>query len=131
MSIGMALIVAAFAFKVIRMPAIRVEKLSKSVPDAGRELTILNAVTFDIDDGETVAITGASGGAPLPVEVFERFKKITGISLRGGWGMTETAPAGTNLPYDGDAPAGTTWPERTLATPHSKVATIVAPVDAQ
>jgi hypothetical protein len=49
----------------------------------------------------------ASGGAPLPVEVFERFKKITGISLRGGWGMTETAPAGTNLPYDGDAPAGT------------------------
>ena len=43
------------------MPAIRVEKLSKSVPDAGRELTILNAVTFDIDDGETVAITGASG----------------------------------------------------------------------
>jgi len=49
----------------------------------------------------------ASGGAPLPVEVFERFKKITGISLRGGWGMTETAPAGTNLPYDGDVPPGT------------------------
>ncbi|MCW5680311.1 MAG: dicarboxylate--CoA ligase PimA [Xanthobacteraceae bacterium] len=49
----------------------------------------------------------ASGGAPLPVEIFERFKKLTGISLRGGWGMTETSPAGTNLPYDGDAPAGT------------------------
>jgi long-chain acyl-CoA synthetase len=49
----------------------------------------------------------ASGGAPLPVEIFERFKKITGISLRGGWGMTETAPAGTNQPYDGDTPPGT------------------------
>jgi long-chain acyl-CoA synthetase len=49
----------------------------------------------------------ASGGAPLPVEIFDRFKKITGISLRGGWGMTETAPAGTNQPYDGDTPPGT------------------------
>ncbi|MBK8007410.1 MAG: dicarboxylate--CoA ligase PimA [Rhizobiales bacterium] len=49
----------------------------------------------------------ASGGAPLPVEIFERFKNITGISLRGGWGMTETAPAGTNQPYDGDIPPGT------------------------
>lgn len=49
----------------------------------------------------------ASGGAPLPVEIFDRFKKITGISLRGGWGMTETAPAGTNLPYDGEVPPGT------------------------
>ena len=48
----------------------------------------------------------ASGGAPLPVEIFERFKNITGISLRGGWGMTETAPAGTNQPYDGDIPPG-------------------------
>jgi long-chain acyl-CoA synthetase len=49
----------------------------------------------------------ASGGAPLPVEVFDRFKKLTGISLRGGWGMTETAPAGTNQPYDGETPPGT------------------------
>jgi long-chain acyl-CoA synthetase len=49
----------------------------------------------------------ASGGAPLPVEIFDRFRKITGISLRGGWGMTETAPAGTNQPYDGDTPPGT------------------------
>lgn len=49
----------------------------------------------------------ASGGAPLPVEVFDRFKKLTGISLGGGWGMTETAPAGTNQPYDGEPPAGT------------------------
>lgn len=40
----------------------------------------------------------SSGGAPLPVEVGERFEKLTGHRLGGGWGMTETSPAGTNLP---------------------------------
>ncbi len=41
-----------------------------------------------------------SGGAPLPVEVGRRFEKLTGLPLRGGWGMTETAPAGTAIPAD-------------------------------
>lgn len=40
----------------------------------------------------------ASGGAPLPVEVYQRVKQLTGLKLRGGWGMTETSPAGTNVP---------------------------------
>jgi len=39
----------------------------------------------------------SSGGAPLPVEVGQRFENLTGQRLTGGWGMTETAPAGTNL----------------------------------
>lgn len=39
----------------------RVENLGKSVPDAGKDLTILDAVSFVIEAGETVAITGASG----------------------------------------------------------------------
>jgi len=39
-----------------------------------------------------------SGGAPLPVEVYNRVKRLTGLKLRGGWGMTETAPAGTQVP---------------------------------
>ncbi len=43
------------------MPVIRVEKLGKSVPDAGKDLTILDEVSFTIEQGETVAITGASG----------------------------------------------------------------------
>ncbi|MGC8523971.1 MAG: dicarboxylate--CoA ligase PimA [Acidibrevibacterium sp.] len=38
-----------------------------------------------------------SGGAPLPQEVAERLEKLTGHRLGGGWGMTETAPAGTSL----------------------------------
>ena len=43
------------------MPLIRVHQLTRSVPDAGRTLTILDAVSFEIGRGETVAITGASG----------------------------------------------------------------------
>ena len=41
----------------------------------------------------------ASGGAPLPNELKEEWQKLTGIELLEGWGMTETAPAGTaNIP---------------------------------
>jgi long-chain acyl-CoA synthetase len=36
-----------------------------------------------------------SGGAPLPVEIAERFQRLCGLRLTSGWGMTETAPAGT------------------------------------
>jgi long-chain acyl-CoA synthetase len=43
----------------------------------------------------------SSGGAPLPIEVGQRFERLTGIRLGGGWGMTETSPAGTNLPRNG------------------------------
>jgi long-chain acyl-CoA synthetase len=48
----------------------------------------------------------ASGGAPLPVEVAERFLKLTGHKLGGGWGMTETSPAGTALPREWTGKAG-------------------------
>ncbi|WP_460450833.1 dicarboxylate--CoA ligase PimA [Alsobacter sp. SYSU BS001988] len=49
----------------------------------------------------------ASGGAPLPVEVARRFERLTGRRLVGGWGMTETSPAGTNLPENGPSKPGT------------------------
>ena len=39
----------------------------------------------------------SSGGAALPHEVGERLHALTGLRLGGGWGMTETSPAGTNL----------------------------------
>jgi long-chain acyl-CoA synthetase len=48
----------------------------------------------------------SSGGAPLPVEVGERFRRLTGQRLLGGWGMTETSPAGTNLPLSGPSKPG-------------------------
>ena len=41
-----------------------------------------------------------SGGAPMPVEVYRRVLQLTGCKVRGGWGMTETAAAGTAMPPD-------------------------------
>jgi len=43
----------------------------------------------------------SSGGAALPAEVSARFAALTGVRLGGGWGMTETSPAGTNLLEEG------------------------------
>jgi long-chain acyl-CoA synthetase len=37
----------------------------------------------------------SSGGAPLPVDVQQRFEGLTGHSPREGYGLTETAPLGT------------------------------------
>ncbi|MBL0403351.1 dicarboxylate--CoA ligase PimA [Microvirga aerilata] len=48
----------------------------------------------------------SSGAAPLPIEVAERFRRLTGQRLLGGWGMTETSPAGTNLPLRGPPKPG-------------------------
>jgi len=39
----------------------------------------------------------SSGGAALPPDVYARVTALTGLRLGGGWGMTETSPAGTNL----------------------------------
>ncbi|WP_424138019.1 AMP-binding protein [Roseomonas chloroacetimidivorans] len=39
----------------------------------------------------------SSGGAPLPFEVKQRLQAVTGHFLGGGWGMTETSPAGTRV----------------------------------
>ncbi len=47
-----------------------------------------------------------SGGAPLPVETAKSLQQSTGITLRGGWGMTETSPAGTGFLLDGPGRIG-------------------------
>lgn len=41
-----------------------------------------------------------SGGAPLPVEVGQRYTRITGCQITEGWGMTETSPSGTFTPIN-------------------------------
>jgi long-chain acyl-CoA synthetase len=62
---------------------------------------IVLANTPDIDKRDFSALRyAASGGAALPVDVAERFHRLTGHRLGGGWGMTETSPAGTALPKD-------------------------------
>ncbi len=39
-----------------------------------------------------------SGGAPLPLEVQQRYQDVAGCALREGWGMTETSTTGTFTP---------------------------------
>jgi long-chain acyl-CoA synthetase len=65
------------------------------------------ANTPDIDKRDFSSLRYvASGGAALPVEVAERFEKLTGHKLGGGWGMTETSPAGTAMPREWTGKAG-------------------------
>jgi long-chain acyl-CoA synthetase len=47
-----------------------------------------------------------TGGAALPHEVGQRVQALTGVRLGVGWGMTETAPAGTTVLLDRDAEPG-------------------------
>ncbi|WP_339716986.1 long-chain fatty acid--CoA ligase [uncultured Sneathiella sp.] len=48
----------------------------------------------------------ASGGAPLPVDVQDKFQRVTGCRLLEGWGMTETSPSGTSTPMTDKRVAG-------------------------
>ncbi|TDR93162.1 dicarboxylate--CoA ligase PimA [Enterovirga rhinocerotis] len=58
-------------------------------------IALASAPGIETRDFSSLVYTG-SGGAPLPVEVETRFERLTGHRLIGGWGMTETSPAGTN-----------------------------------
>lgn len=41
-----------------------------------------------------------SGGAPLPLDVQQRYQQVAGCALREGWGMTETTTSGTFTPKE-------------------------------
>jgi long-chain acyl-CoA synthetase len=49
----------------------------------------------------------SSGGGPLPVDVGRRVEALIGRRLTGGWGMTETSPAGANIAATGLTKPGT------------------------
>ena len=68
-------------------------------------IAIANHPGVETRDFSSLALC-SSGGAPLPVEVAQRFERLTGQRLGGGWGMTETSPAGTNLPKSGPPKPG-------------------------
>ncbi len=47
-----------------------------------------------------------SGGASLPVEILQEFKKLTGVEINEGFGMTETSPQTHLNPYKGKKKPG-------------------------
>lgn len=47
-----------------------------------------------------------SGGAPLPMDVKQRFEKLTGCTLVEGYGLSETSPVATANPTVGENKAG-------------------------
>ena len=59
-------------------------------------IAMVNAPGIEARDLGSLRVA-SSGGAAMPHEVGERFFALTGLRLGGGWGMTETSPAGTNL----------------------------------
>jgi long-chain acyl-CoA synthetase len=61
---------------------------------------IINTPGIENHDLGSLKFCG-SGGAPLPVEVNQRFQQLTGCCLVEGWGMTETSPTGTFTPVYG------------------------------
>jgi long-chain acyl-CoA synthetase len=69
-------------------------------------IALLNLPGIEKRDLSSLRYCG-SGGAPLPVEVQSQFAKLTGLDLKGGWGMTETSPAGTFIPAGEGIPEGT------------------------
>ena len=68
-------------------------------------LGILSCPGIETIDLSSLKYCG-SGGAPLPIEVSQRFKEKTGCDISEGWGMTETSPAGTFTPVGRPAKPG-------------------------
>jgi long-chain acyl-CoA synthetase len=58
-----------------------------------------------------------SGGAPLPVDVLQRFKALTNLTPKEGYGLTETAPLATLQRTEGDPRAGSVG----LPAPHTLI----------
>lgn len=64
---------------------------------------------------------GICGAAPMPVETFHRFEKVTGIRLLEGFGMTETTACACVNPRDGERRIGSIG----LPVPYSRMKTVL------
>lgn len=55
-------------------------------------LKYIDETGYDASPIAESLIVPTSGGAPMPVELIEKFKKVFGIRMCEGYGLTETAP---------------------------------------
>ncbi len=69
-------------------------------------IALINHPGIETRDFSSLRVIG-SGGAPLPTEVAQRVKRVVGLPLPSGWGMTETSPAGISPPANGLPKPGT------------------------
>ena len=59
-----------------------------------------------VDADISTVKTAFSGSAPLPVELFKRFEKTTGVTIVEGYGMTEATCLVSGNPVDGEKKIG-------------------------
>jgi acyl-CoA synthetase (AMP-forming)/AMP-acid ligase II len=70
-----------------------------------------------VDADVTSVKTAFSGSAPLPVELFHRFEKATGVTLVEGYGLTEATCLVSCNPVDGEKKIGSVG----IPFPHCRV----------
>jgi long-chain acyl-CoA synthetase len=100
--------------EIIMHPRFELEAVMKDIPKKRPTLmpgvpTMYTAISNhpEITELDVSSIKNCmSGGAPLPVEVKQKFEQLTGASLVEGYGLTETSPVATTNPFKGMSKTG-------------------------
>ncbi|UOE96527.1 long-chain-fatty-acid--CoA ligase [Alkalihalobacillus sp. LMS39] len=80
-------------------------------------VSLINEPTIKEYDLSSIE-TCLSGAAPLPLEVQQKFEKLTGGKLVEGYGLTETSPVAVSTPIWGkrkEGSIGVPWPDTDVA----------------
>lgn len=124
LTVGMGLSVASGACLIL-LPKFEINELLKTIDKKKPTMlpgvpTLYTAVinhpkiqSFDLRSIEVCVC----GGAPLPLEVRERFEKLTGCRLVEGYGLSETSPVATTNPVGGKIKTGSTG----IPLPHTTI----------
>jgi long-chain acyl-CoA synthetase len=113
MTVGMNLGIA-FAAELIMLPRFELDQVVKTIakkrptmfPGVPTIYTALIAASEQSKADLSSIKTCISGGAPLPLEVKNRFEALTGCRLVEGYGLSETSPVATCNPLDTGGKSG-------------------------
>ncbi|NIJ47025.1 long-chain-fatty-acid--CoA ligase [Rhizomicrobium electricum] len=113
MTVGMNLGIA-FAAELILLPRFELDQVMKTIAKKRPTMfpgvptiytALIGAAEHSSADLSSIQ-TCISGGAPLPLEVKNRFEALTGCRLVEGYGLSETSPVATCNPLDTGGKAG-------------------------